>query len=192
MTNQERQQSIKAKITLSAQKLFFERGYTDVTISDIASEADVSRVTLFKYFGSKEDLAKAVVHNILEERMTDSLKIMSDNTLSFRQKFDAMVTSKKDYRLTMNDELMSSPFFSDVMLQKIFGQEMRDYFRQSMGQFIEEGKKEGALSKDIPSDAILDYMDFYYGFMQQNNILKKNSKYHTAIIDLFCYGLFGK
>ena len=85
MTNQERQNAIKIKIAKSAQKLFFERGYTDVTISDIAAEADVSRVTLFKYFGSKEDLAKAVVHGIVEERITDTQKVMSDATLTFRQ-----------------------------------------------------------------------------------------------------------
>ena len=192
MTNQERQSTIKTKIITSAQKLFFERGYTDVTISDIAHEANVSRVTLFKYFGSKEDLAKAVVHGIVEERITDSKKVMADSTLTFRQKFDIMVASKKSYRQAMSDELLNSHFFSDVMLQKMFGTEMREHFRQSMAEFIQEGKTDGSLNPDYPTSAILDFVEHFYSFMQTHDILKKDKKYHMAIIDLFCYGLFGK
>jgi len=192
VTNEQRSQCIKSKIAAAAKKLFFARGYCAVTISDIAAEAHVSRVTLFKYFGSKEDLASAVAHQITQERIVHSEEVMADKSLSFRQKFDLMVSTKKEYRLSMNDELMASPVWRDAMFAKIFSAAMREDFRRHMSGFVKEGKKEGAFAKDIPTDALVDYMDFFYGYMMQNDILSKDSKYHLALIDILCYGIFAE
>lgn len=40
----------------AAMRLFLERGFADVSVRDVADEADVSTTTLFAYFPSKESL----------------------------------------------------------------------------------------------------------------------------------------
>ncbi|MFD5655469.1 TetR/AcrR family transcriptional regulator [Streptomyces sp. NPDC127039] len=44
------------EILETALRLFTEQGYDETTIAQIAREAGVSQRTLFRYFGSKEDL----------------------------------------------------------------------------------------------------------------------------------------
>jgi AcrR family transcriptional regulator len=45
-----------AAIHDAGMRLFAERGYNDVTVSEIAEAADVSRATVFAYFRAKEDI----------------------------------------------------------------------------------------------------------------------------------------
>ena len=46
----------RAKIAEVAAGLFLERGFDAVTVADVAKEAGVSSVTVFKHFPRKEDL----------------------------------------------------------------------------------------------------------------------------------------
>ncbi|MDV7219089.1 TetR/AcrR family transcriptional regulator [Streptomyces prunicolor] len=45
------------RIVRTAIALFVERGFDNVSVQEIADAADVSKMTVFNYFGTKEDLA---------------------------------------------------------------------------------------------------------------------------------------
>lgn len=51
-----KKQQTREAIIGTARRLFFERGFDDVTVADIANEAEVAEGTVFNYFGTKEDL----------------------------------------------------------------------------------------------------------------------------------------
>ncbi len=45
----------------AAEKLFFEKGYDNVSINDIAKEVELNRATIYLYFENKEALCFAVL-----------------------------------------------------------------------------------------------------------------------------------
>jgi AcrR family transcriptional regulator len=54
-------------IHLAAVKLFSQRQYEDITMDDIASEAHMSKRTVYKYFPSKISLASSVFETYMQE-----------------------------------------------------------------------------------------------------------------------------
>ena len=59
-------------------------------------------------------------------------------------------------------------------------------------QFIELGKKEGAIDDSIPNDSILANILSSKSIMQQPDYLKTSRDYKMGIFRLFLYGLLGK
>jgi AcrR family transcriptional regulator len=57
----------------AAHRLFAERGFDGVTVAEIARAADVSEVTVFNYFPSKEDLFYGGMQ-FFEEQLVDALR----------------------------------------------------------------------------------------------------------------------
>jgi AcrR family transcriptional regulator len=66
-----KQQRARERIVEAAFALFAERGFSEVTVTDIAERAEVGRTTFFRYFGDKQEVVFADEQQLrdgLEER----------------------------------------------------------------------------------------------------------------------------
>ncbi|MEU8507620.1 TetR/AcrR family transcriptional regulator [Streptomyces brevispora] len=62
----------RRRLLFEATKLFTERGFEQVSVAEIAEAADVSKMTVFNYFDSKEDLVFAP----MEEHIGDVAEVV--------------------------------------------------------------------------------------------------------------------
>ncbi|MGH4035556.1 TetR/AcrR family transcriptional regulator [Actinomycetota bacterium Odt1-20B] len=62
------------RIRRSALQLFVERGYDKVSVAEIAEAAEVSKMTVFNYFGTKEDILVAP----MEEHVGDPARAVRE------------------------------------------------------------------------------------------------------------------
>ncbi|MEU9149442.1 helix-turn-helix domain-containing protein [Streptomyces sp. NPDC048417] len=69
-----KKQQTASRILRTAIALFVERGFDAVSVQEIADAAEVSKMTVFNYFGSKEDLIFAPV----EEHFGDAARAVRD------------------------------------------------------------------------------------------------------------------
>ncbi len=68
-----KKQQTRQAIFEVARRLFAERGFDEVTVADIARSADVSEVTVFNYFPTKEDLFYGGMQ-FFEEELLDAVR----------------------------------------------------------------------------------------------------------------------
>ncbi len=59
-------------------ELFFKFGYNGVSIDQIAAEAGISKMTIYKYFSSKEDLFIEVMKRDVQHHMDEARKHMDE------------------------------------------------------------------------------------------------------------------
>ncbi|NLC65459.1 MAG: TetR/AcrR family transcriptional regulator [Clostridium sp.] len=88
MTKEDREKQILS----SALKVFVEKGYNGATTQEIAKSADVSEVTLFRYFASKEEIFMKSVDPIIIDTLKDS--ITASDKLSPVEQFKYVLTER--------------------------------------------------------------------------------------------------
>ncbi|MGH9054998.1 MAG: TetR family transcriptional regulator [Acidimicrobiales bacterium] len=57
----------RARVVAAAIEAFKTRSYSEVTVSDIAEAAQMAKGTIYRYFGSKEDLLTAAIETLLSD-----------------------------------------------------------------------------------------------------------------------------
>lgn len=105
----------KNKILHAAEILFSRHGFEGVTTRMLAKEAGVNIAMLSYYFGSKEKLYQATIHNLIEKRQ-DNLKSIAFSQLEPLEKIYALV----DYYV--------DKVFGEEIAYKIFNQELSNEF----------------------------------------------------------------
>lgn len=68
-------QTRKEEIIKTAAKLFKEKGYSAVTMRDLASEMGIKAASLYNHINSKQDILNAVIISIAEE-FTNGMKLI--------------------------------------------------------------------------------------------------------------------
>ena len=72
---------IKRKfLVTTATRLFLERGIEAVTIEDIANSADVGEMTVYRYFGKKQNIVYEAVLNLQQSVLLDFFKLNQGGT----------------------------------------------------------------------------------------------------------------
>ena len=73
------QQTRRDKILHAALKLFYAKGYFKTSVHEIREQADVSIGLLYRYFKNKEEIAKTIYNDLLQETIDTFNSIIADH-----------------------------------------------------------------------------------------------------------------
>ncbi len=187
----------KERIKQAALKLFSTKGFLGATTKEIAKEARVAEVTLFRYFSSKENLFEEVLrdYSFLSElrRILEHVKDMrfEEALHLIAKRFLEALKARKDIIRIIQSEVYRYPDKVQVIYHR-----MIDEFIQTIADYL-KGLKEQGITKDL-DDAYTAraFMGFIFSLFNMQEILMR-SRYKkddeqallAAYVDIFIRGI---
>ena len=140
-----------------ATKLFYEQGWVLTSVAEICRVADVSRVTFYKYFPTKQALVKCIF-----EEQKNKMREDFDNLLDTQSDLSQIITKILSMQQDSMETLYSVPVLHDLHHEQ--DRELRDFFKE-----MEEEKYQ--------------YMHYFFGTLQKRKIIRDD--FPVMLIDLF-------
>lgn len=134
----------RRRLLETATKLFSERGFDQVSVAEIADAADVSKMTVFNYFDSKEDLVFAP----LEEHVGDAARIVRERApgesavAALRRQFVEAV-ERHDPSVGMGDQPLALGIVRLILETPALLTRAHSYFVRTQDQLTEALIEEG-------------------------------------------------
>jgi len=179
-------QSIIAK----GKELFWKHGIKRVTIEEICTESQVSKMTFYKFFPNKIELAKSLLQHILEESFQQFNEILSDD-IPFTEKINRIIRLK--FEATEN---ISTEFINDLYKNKEYG--LSEYMEEQRNRtlnlfigFLSESQQKGDIRKDIQIDFIMNYINYGYTLLENKELASKYGNPQALIMEFMNFMFYG-
>jgi len=191
----EKKDSVKRKkflqITQTAYDLFWRHGIKRVTIEEICRTSGVSKMTFYKYFDNKNDLAISVLDSIFTKAQNRYHDIMALDA-PFSEKVKGIVKLKLEASKNVSTELLHDLWQNPVP-------EVADYMQKrtqlSLKEFLDDmvlAQKKGEIRQDLNPHFII----YFIGKMQEFaadekivNLYETVQDFTSEIINFFFYGV---
>lgn len=182
----------KDKIRTAALELFCTYGPDKTSVNEIAQRAGVSPASVYNYFGSKEGLMKDTIINLLESswKLREGLW---NSELPFPELLKRSVTMKDDFYDKIDLDNFLELLNSNIEIKKHIDDFNKKRYPRIVQKFIEKGRREGYISKEISLEAAMVYLTMYQDVLQRPEMKKRiNNELLKELLDLMIYGLAGQ
>ena len=141
----------KEEIRATALRLFLEKGYNNVTITDICEACGFTKPTFYKYVSSKEDLILDLYDLTIDQLTTDTYLFIQANT-HYEQLlivFGTLINDSKKF---------GTDLFSQMLISNLNENrgsfEMRNSLTKVCTAILEKAQENGEIGNMNPPDAL--------------------------------------
>lgn len=148
----------RARILDIAVELFQAHGFRRVPVSEIASKAGVSQVTIYNHFVNKHRLIREAALEIIR-RATEEYRRILNSDAPYFERLHRVVIEKAKLVDTIGREIMEVIYDESGEIIDDIAELQRTSFAETAVPFLQEGKQKGYLSPSISDEAIAMYFE---------------------------------
>lgn len=148
----------KEQIVNTAARLFKEKGYSAVTMRDIAAAMGIKAASLYNHINSKQDILKEIIISIAEEFTTGMKNIKSSNTDTITKlnqiiTLHVNITSKNTYGMaSLNNDWMH------LEEQLNYYLELRHKYEDNFREIVKNGIASGEIVAINPDTLVFSML----------------------------------
>jgi len=179
----------KQQLIEKATELFCLYGIRRVTIEEICRGSNVSKMTFYKYFDNKWDIAKTVIDLLFDEGIQHYFTILKEQ-MSFHQKLEKLLTLS-----TVQIHSFGSAIFDDVLKEDsplhAHFMERQKMTRELSVDFFKRAQQEGHISSNTKMPVLLFMLDRSIDLLNHPEFIKIMPAIEdraTELAALFFYG----
>jgi TetR/AcrR family transcriptional regulator, cholesterol catabolism regulator len=175
----------KSEIITIAAKLFKEKGYSAVTMRDIANALDIKAASLYNHIKSKQEILVLIIIEIAEEFTSKMNHIVNSNESSI-QKLEKIIELHIDITIRNPNELASlnNDWMHLTNQELTYFIKMREDYEQNFRQIVKTGIANKEIKNLNPEVIIFSMLStlrtlyLWYGKKKTINekVLKSNMK----------------
>lgn len=178
-------------IMASAKSLFWKHGIRRITVEEICREAGVSKMTYYRLFKNKGEVAEKVLVDIMEEGMQDYRNIM-DKQITFSEKMEQIILLKHDSSANISEEFIKDIYQNEEMglVQKI--EELTKSYLVEVMEDYKLAQKQGWIRQDLKLEFIMYIQDQLTNMVLDKNLLSMYNNVQEVIMEItnfFFYGI---
>jgi len=166
-----REKATHKKIMAYAAKLFFDRGFSSVTVEEICRGIKIGKATFYRHFDNREDLVVKVVANVWNEVEPILWKnLISDNPI------DQIIYTNFRLQMEMLNTKLSTRFLADIQIhlpelwERYYGA-FREKETEALKHLLARGLTEGVLRTDIDPTLVRKFIHVLTDFIATPNFL---------------------
>ncbi|CAM4249440.1 hypothetical protein BAMA_06570 [Bacillus manliponensis] len=170
-------------------ELLNQKDVSNITMDEIAKSASVSKVTLFNYYNTKDNLINTTIHNSLASVLEEYERLI-ESDLPFEQTYIELTQYKMK-----KFQSMSSVFFHNMMQQyasdpTFFDKDAQETSDQLVLRMFQKGRKEGKINPAYSDEVLLMLMHIFTEGLKSQAINSDHLiKYGAQISQMFLNGL---
>jgi AcrR family transcriptional regulator len=178
-------------ILKTAHDLFWKFGIKRVTIEEICKEAEVSKMTFYRFFQNKLELAKRVLNNMFDENITKFRGLMAEN-IPFSEKVKKQILMKFEGTKEISSELIKDIYGGQIPELTKFWEEKSNEILLEVLSYYRDAQKKGWIRKEVNVDFISIYTAKLFEIVSDEKAVSLYGGVQPLVmelINLFFYGI---
>lgn len=151
-------QNVTSKLEAAGKALFFRHGFRRVSVDEICREAGVSKMSFYRHFRDKDELAIRVLGKHFTGRMASFEKILNEDS-PFAERLQRVVALKAEGFKSAGSELLHEVMTDRVSpVGRFLGGLLQEQARRTREIFVELQRR-GDLRSDLKVEIILHVVE---------------------------------
>ncbi|HDQ15806.1 MAG TPA: TetR/AcrR family transcriptional regulator [Bacteroidetes bacterium] len=175
----------------TSKELFWKYGFKRVTIEEICEKANVSKMTFYRFYPNKLELAKSVFDMVIDNSIKDFKTLMKQD-IPASEKMKGMLQMKFEGTNDISKEFLVDFYNNpDTEVSGYIEKRTREVWSKII-EDLKKGQHEGWLRKDFKPEIILIFSQKIMELIKDENILKLYNTPQDLIMEianLFTYGI---
>jgi AcrR family transcriptional regulator len=167
----------------TSKELFWKHGFRRVTIEEICREAKTSKMTFYRFFPNKLELARAVFDKVADEGMVQFRAILKEDSTP-SEKMEKILQMKLEGANNISNEFLNDFYNNpELGLMTYIEAKINLMLGETIGLF-KNGQKEGWIRKDMNVEFMSIYMQRSTPLLTDKEVLKLYNSPQDIIMEL--------